>query len=67
MVFLLCGLQFFSGTFESVTFAAGFEDMTTVRQTVQDGTGQASTAEHFDPLVEWQVGRDDDTGSFIGR
>ncbi len=58
--------QFFSCTSKSITFVACFEDMALMRESIQNSTGQAGTAEHFDPLVKRQVGCDDDTGSFIG-
>lgn len=37
-----------------------------MRQSIQDGTGESCTSKNLDPLIEWQIGRDDDACSFIG-
>ncbi len=56
-----------TGVVEPITFAARFEDVTTVCQAVQDGSGESLGTEHLGPLLERQVRRDDHTRSLIGR
>ncbi len=58
---LSCGSSF--GIFEPVTFALGFDDVTTVRQAIQSGSGESLVSEHFGPILKRQVGCDDPQNS----
>jgi len=64
----LCGrLESFFGTFESITFAAGFQDMATMRQAIQDDTGESLASKNLRPLIKRQIRRDDHTHSFASE
>ena len=52
--------------FETVAFAAGFEDVAAMSESVKCGTCQAFTAEYFGPILEREIRRDDETQAFIG-
>ena len=51
--------------FKAPAVVSGFEDMTVVRQTVEQCGCHLCIAEHIGPFTEAQVGGDDDTGLLI--
>ena len=51
---------------ESVTLAAGLEDVAAVRQPVKRSARQPFATEHLGPILEWQVGRHNQTCPLVG-
>lgn len=53
------------GISQAVAFAAGLQDVAAVGQAVQRGAGESLVAEDFGPVLERQVGGQDDAGPFV--
>jgi hypothetical protein len=51
---------------EAVALTFGFDDPTAVGEPVEGGTGESFGSEDLGPRFERQVGRDDQTGAFVG-
>src|SRR5258708_36225931 len=51
--------------FETIAFAAHFEDVDVVGQSVEQRTGQPLRPEHAGPLVEWQIAGNDGGAALI--
>ena len=54
------------GIGESVAGAIALEDVTSVGEPVEGCAGEPFGAEHFGPVLERQVGGDDQAGAFVG-
>jgi len=55
------------GVLESVAFALGLQDVTAMSQAVQRGADQALAPEYFRPILERQIGRDNQAIPLVGR
>ena len=51
---------------QAVTVTSGFEDMATVGQPIERGSGEAFAAEHLGPVLEGQIGRHDQALPLVG-
>ena len=54
-----------SRVLQAVAVARRFQNMAVVRQAIQHGSSESLTAKHLRPLLERQIGRDDDALLFI--
>src|SRR5258707_11186640 len=64
--FLLCGFSGFRrAVFEAEAVVSGFEDVTSVGETVEQRGRHLGVAEHGGPLAEAEISRDDDAGALV--
>src|SRR5258708_5009352 len=64
--FLLCGFSGFRrAVFEAEAVVSGFEDVTSVGETVEQRGRPLGVAEHGCPLAEAEISRDDDAGALV--
>ena len=62
--FVLLATSF--GALEAVALTVGFEDVDAMGEAVEHGAGEAFVAEDLGPVLEGQVGGDDEALAFVG-
>lgn len=64
-IFFVVAFCSFFGILQPVAFPIGFDDVDAVRDAVEQGASQALVAEYFGPVLEGQVGGEDDALAFV--
>lgn len=54
------------GVLESITFPSSFDDLTAMRKPIEGSPREAFAAKHFGPILERQVGGDNQTLPLVG-
>ena len=52
---------------ETIAVAGGFQNVAAVSQSVESRSRQTFAAENLGPVLEWKVGRHDQTVAFVRR
>ena len=63
----LAGSSATFGVLEPVAFALGLQDVAAMGEAVERRAGQALAPEYLGPILERQIGRDDQAVAFVGR